>query len=290
MLYEGESGGGNPWEQFGKGAGGGGSEEGRGEGEGKPEPKPEDKIELTRAQYTELTTKLGTAEAKLAKLPDDFAGMSEKIKIVDRMVKAFSGDEGDKTTKAYGAVFDDLMEVSKHAAPGFYNLMKIMRDNPDAVDQLTKSIDMLHAERVININTQAHDRIVKAAKTFGFTAKTPEALAKMVFPFEVSVTQIINSKPELKRAFLQGNVSVVDDIFKELADPYVQERRARNADRLQTRTFPKAPPRGSAEPGATGNANKENARPNYRDPKQRAEFHKGAVNRWLDKVSNREEE
>jgi hypothetical protein len=167
--------------------------------------------------------------------------------------------------------------------------MQILEENPDAVDQLSRSVDSLHADRVVGLNAQAHKTVMEAAKNVGLRAGNDEALAKMVFPFETSITAIINSNKDLKQAFLQGNVSVVEDIFKQLYEPYKQENLRRKKERMDALKFPKAPPRGSAEPGATGD-DKGDKRPDIRTPKGRAEFHKGAVNRWLSKMRGGDEE
>src|SRR2546427_8772672 len=93
----------NPWAEFGKPA------DGAPAGEPKPGEKPadvkpgEETVQLTKAQYDQITGSLKAAQDKIAKLPDNFEGMSDKIKIVDRLVKALGGEEVDKNKQAYSA-------------------------------------------------------------------------------------------------------------------------------------------------------------------------------------------
>src|SRR5258708_2013392 len=178
---------GNPWEQFGKPNAGDGTQGDQGD------KKAPETVAVPAAEYAQLKTDLKTAQEKIAKIPDDFEGMSRKIGIVDKLVKALTGEGDSKDASAYKAVFADLKEVARHAAPGFYKVMQILEENPDAVDQLGRSVDSLHADRIVGLNAQAHRTVMDAAKAVGLRAASDDALAKMVFPFETSITAIINS-------------------------------------------------------------------------------------------------
>lgn len=263
----------NPWAQFGLNADGTPLV-------AKPVEKPPEPDTVSRADFAALSTKLEAAEAKIAGM----TGLEQKASVVDKLVKALSGDGEDVTRKQYRAVMTDLKEVVRHENPGLYKAIMALETNPDLIDQFGRSVDTLHQGRVEGLNTTAHSRLMEQAGTV-FGKGIPQAsLEKMIYPYEVAVTNMINKNPELQRQFVSGKVDVVDGIFKELVSPFVAQRLAEKQKRMVASGGPKSPPHGAAEPGATSGAN-EPAKPNLRDPKQRAAFHKAAVGRFLDRAS-----
>jgi hypothetical protein len=240
------------------------------------------------AQLGDVSAKLAAAEARLSKLPENFEGMGEKFKVIDRVMKAFAGDGDVENVKQYEEVWRDIKGVAKRVAPGFAKAMQILEDDPNAIDKLTQGLDGMAIQRVVGLNEQAHSVVMDAAKQAGLVAGMSAGdIAEFVFPFEHSITAIINSNPQARQAFLSGNTQVVRDIFARLAKPHVAKRLREKAARLPG-GFPKAPPRGGAQPGATGDA-RSPAGPNIHTPQGKAAFHKAAVTKWLDKAAARDE-
>lgn len=250
------------------------------------DPKPADApAGVTPEAFAAMSTKLEAAEKRIASID----GLEKKAAVVDRLIKAISGDsDASVADKGYRDVMKDLEDVARSTNPGFYKALMALKNNPDLIDQMGGSMDTLHKERVSGLNTQAHTRVIEAAK-LAFGKNIPSAeLTKMAYPYEAAITQMINANPELQKQFLSGNVTVVDDLFKEMVKPFVSQRLAEKQRRMAPSAAPKAPPRGAAEPGATGGAN-EPTKLNLRDPKQRAAFHKEAAGRFFSRARGDEE-
>lgn len=268
----------NPWAEYGLNPDGTPIEAPKREsGEGRP----------AGDETAALKAKLSALEAQIAKLPDSFAGMNKKLDLIDRVAKAVMGEQGGADDGLQRQVWSDLKEVAKRAAPEAYKLFDLLEKQPGALDQLTNQVSSLQASHVIGLNEKAHDRVVELAKKAGFKGGTTDELNEMVFPFEQSMTMMINSNPELRRAFLSGNMNVVDDIFNRMIKPHVAQRLREKQARMKT-TVPSAVPRGAGQPSGQGEERK--ASRDLTNPKGRADFHKNAVARWLDKVATRNEE
>jgi hypothetical protein len=267
----------NPWAEFGLNP------------DGTPIPQQTaPKPDPAAVENAQLKAKVVELEQKIAKLPDNFDGMSKRLDLVDRLVKAFAGDSGQQQdSAAYQQVWGDLKEVTRRVAPEAHKLLDLLEKNPGALDSLASKVSNLEASHVISLNEKAHDRVLDLAKKAGFKAGTTADLNEMVFPFEQSMTMMINSNPELRRAFLSGNLQVVDQIFSRMIKPHVAQRLRDKQSRMQS-PVTKATPRGGA--AAAGATEETQPRRDLSTPKGKADFHKQAVGRWLDKISSRSEE
>lgn len=247
--------------------------------------KPEDKKADTDATATEIATlksKLADAEAKLGKQSDDFAGLSKKLEIVDRLTKALGGDASDPTDPKTKEVWDDLKAVAKKTAPGVAKLLDMLEKDPDALDRITGGVDALAGSRLQELNIQAHDRVLAKAKQV-FKGYTPQELEEAVYPYEQTMTAMINADPKIQRQFVSGNLKVVDEMFDRLYKPHVSARlREKQAKTTPNPNAVKAPPKGSGAPGA---GDGDDQKPKARDfsPAGKQAFLKGAVSRWMDK-------
>jgi hypothetical protein len=245
-------------------------------------PNPNAALEATVAQ---LSTKLEAAEKRIAGLPEGFEGATEKLKVVDRIMKAFAGDEQPQNKEQYGAIFQDLKRVAQHAAPGLYKALVLLEANPNAIEQLSQGLDGMALNTLVSLNTQAHSTVIDAAKKAGLTAgMTAAEVGDYVFPYETAITQMIDANKQLKQAFMSGNMKVVEDAFMHLVKPSIAKRMRDKAERANKGVagFPKAPPRGGAQPGATSEAA---PKVNFKDPRARMAFHRSAVNAWADRNS-----
>jgi hypothetical protein len=246
------------------------------------------KTDPAAAENAQLKAKVVELEQKLSKLPDNFEGMSKRLDLVDRLVKAFSGESGQQQDSAnYQQVWGDLKEVTRRVAPEAHKLLDLLEKNPGALDNLASKVSNLEASHVIALNEKAHDRVLDLAKKAGFKAGTSADLNEMVFPFEQSMTMMINSNPDLRRAFLSGNLQVIDQIFNRMIKPHVAQRLRDKQSRMQSAPVRPTPRGGAAAAGATEDAQ---PRRDLSTPKGKADFHKQAVGRWLDKISSRSEE
>ena len=230
-----------------------------------------------------LQAKLATIEAALAKLPEGFEALSKKVSMVDKLVAAIRGDEPEAPAN-FREVWSDLKKVANTQAPGVAKLLAMLEEDPQYLERLEGANQALMASHVIGINQKAHERVLDLAKKAGFKAGTDEEFNEMVFPFEQSMTMMINANPEMRRAFLSGNVQVVDDVFNRMIKPHVAQRLRAKQDRLAPLATPKAPPKGAGSPGV---GNEETTKRNLATPQGRANFHQQAVARWINKVSSK---
>lgn len=236
------------------------------------------------AENAELRAKVAELEGKLSKLPEGFDGLTKKMELVDRLVGALKGDEGDANAPKFKEIYQDLKQVAKGGGnPAFAQLLNLLESDPEWLNKVQSQQGALMANHIVGLNERAHGRVLELARKAGFKGGNEEDLNEMVFPFEQSMTMMINANPELRKAFLSGNVGVVDQIFNRLIKPHVSQR-LREKQARTAKTFPTAPPKGGAAPGTTSEETKP-AR-NLSTPKGRADFHKNAVGRWLDKVSS----
>lgn len=279
----------NPWAQYGlnpdgtpldAGDGGEGGEGKPKEGEGgeggegkKPPTDPRD------TKIADLETKLNAANEKLSKLPSDFEGMGKKFEIIDKLMKAFAGDD-DPNAKISARVWSDIKQI---APAGVRKAMEILEKDPEALDRLTGSVDSLHVGRLADINVKAHQHVVGLAKkAFPVKGLTNSEVNELVFPFERAMTDIINSNKTLRERFSAGDLGVVEELFTRLAKPHVQGRLKEKQARMdRSSPAPKAPPKGAGGPGAGDD--KSDKKPDLKTPKGRAQFHREAVGRFLAK-------
>jgi hypothetical protein len=236
------------------------------------------------------------AAAEIAGLKETVAKMGEQIKatesvtkqaaIVDKIIKAISG-EGDQTDpKQYKAIFEDLKRISP---PGVRKALEMLENDPQALDRLTGTVENVQIQQLVGVNQLAHQRVVELASKAGFKASTDADMNKMVFPFERAITEVINANPKLKEAFVNGNVEIIDEVFNSLVSPHIAQRLREKKSRQERSAVTKTPPFGKAQPQATSDSKTEN-KPDIRTPKGRAEFHKAASARFFDKIASRDEE
>lgn len=265
----------NPWAAYGLNADG--------------TPIEEKKSESPDSGKGTLEEKVARLEAQLAKLPEGFEALSKKVSLVDKLVGALKGDDAQpKGNQEMAEVWRDLKKVAADRAPGVERLLSMLEADPNYLDRIDKASQASIAQHVIGVNEKAHGRVLELAKKAGFKGSSEGELAEMVFPFEQSMTVMINANPELRQQYLSGNVTVVDDIFNRLIKPHVGQRLREKQARMNTAgKFPVAPPRGGASPGSAGE--QPAPKPNLQTPKGRAEYHKNAVSRWLGKQGGSDE-
>lgn len=235
------------------------------------------------AEKATLQAKVATIEAALAKLPEGFEALSKKVAMVDKLVAAIRGDEPEAPAN-FKEVWGDLKKVASTQAPGVAKLLELLESDPKYLDRLEGANQALMATHVIGINQKAHERVLGLAKKAGFRAESEGELNEMVFPFEQSMTMMINASPEMRQAFLSGNIQVVDDVFNRMLKPHVSQRLREKQSRLSPLATPKAPPRGAGSPGV---GNEEPLKRDLRTPQGRADFHQQAVARWISKASSK---
>lgn len=273
----------NPYAQYGLNPDGSPLEEGKVEDKGEEgKEKPTAKPDPRDAKIAALEASLGAANEKLKGL--DTYG--EKFKVVDKLVKALSGDE-DPAAKTYAKVWADLKQI---APPGVRKALELLESDPEALDKLSGSVMGLQQGKLADLNAQAHSHIVGLAKkVFPTKGLTPAEVNEMVFPFERAITDIINNNKQIRERFVSGDVAVVEELFNRLAKSHISGRLKEKASRLQPSTTPKAPPKASGGPGA-GKEDEGPKKPDLKTPKGRAEFHKNAVARFFNKRAAAQEE
>jgi hypothetical protein len=260
----------NPWAVYGLNA------------DGTPIAQPETKPDAN-AETATLQAKIADLEAKLAKIPEGFEGLSKKIALVDRVVAALKGDAPQQDPKTR-EIWTDLKDVARQSAPGVAKLLDVLEQDPQYFEKLGSANQALMAQHVIGLNEKAHTRVLELASKAGFKGADAGETEKMVFPFEQSITMVINANPEMRQAFLSGNIGVVDEVFNEMIKPHVSQRLREKSARLAKSTVPGAVPRGAAQPGQ-GVGEGQPAKRDISTPQGRADFHRQAVGRWLDKAS-----
>lgn len=233
------------------------------------------------AEKATLAAKVAELEAKIARLPEGFDALSKKVALVDKLVGALKGEDAQPESGKLQEIWSDLKKVAGSNAPGVEKLLNLLESDPNYLERLESANAALMSQHVIGVNEKAHTRVLELAKKAGFKGGSDAELTEMVFPFEQSMTMMINANPELRRAFLSGNVGVIDDIFNRLIKPHVAQRLKEKAAKANAAfSTPKAPPRGNAAPAST---TEEAKKPNLRTPQGRASFHQQAVAKWLDK-------
>lgn len=239
------------------------------------------------AEKQSLEAKVAALEAQLARLPEGFEALSKKVALVDRLVGALKGEEtAAPEAGKFQEIWSDLKKVAGSQAPGVQKLLTLLEADPNYLERLESANAALMSQHIIGVNERAHNRVIDLAKKAGFKGTAEGDLAEMVFPFEQSMTMMINANPELRRAFLSGDVTVVDDIFNRLIRPHVAQRLQAKKAKVDTALgAPKATPRGAAQPASQG---EETPKRDFKTPKGRADFHKQAVARWLGKASGDE--
>ena len=242
------------------------------------------------SEKTALEQKVAQLEAQLAKIPEGFEALTKKVGLVDKLVNALKGEDAQPADKGnFKEIWSDLKNVAGSQAPGVAKLLTLLESDPTFLDRFTASQNALMASHIVGINAQAHDRVVELAKKAGFKAANEQELSEMVFPFEQSMTMMINANPEIRRAFLNGNIDVVDDIFNRMIKPHVAQRlREKQSRSAAVKNDPIAPPKGGSAAASVGED--KAVKPNLRTAKGRAEFHQNAVARWIDKQSSKGDE
>lgn len=251
-----------------------------------PEKKPEGPVPPDGAT---LEAKVARLEAQLARLPEGFEALSKKVQLVDKLVGALRGDDAQPAgNQQVQEVWKDLKKVAGQTAPGVERLLNLLEADPQYLDRLQAANQAMVAQHVIGVNEKAHTRVLELAKKAGFKGASDTDLAEMVYPFEQSMTVMINANPELRQAYLSGNVAVVDDIFNRLIKPHVSQRLREKQSRVNAvKNAPISTPRGGGQSGSTGE--EQAKKPDLSSPKGRMTFHKNAVDRWLGKQAGGEE-
>lgn len=256
----------NPWAEYGL----------------KPDGTPLETKDVVspESEKATLEAKVAKLEAQLAKLPEGFEALSKKVGLVDKLVNALRGDDAQpQSNQEVEAVWNDLKRVAKTQAPGVEKLLTLLEADPQYLERLQAANQAMVAQHVIGVNEKAHQRVLELAKKAGFKGSSEGDLSEMVFPFEQSMTVMINANPELRQAYLSGNVAVVDDIFNRLIKPHVSQRLREKTARINSVTkTPISTPRGG---GAAGTTEDPKPKLDLRSPKGKAEFHRRAVDKWL---------
>lgn len=241
------------------------------------------------AEKAQLTAKVAELEAKLEKLPESFAGLSKKVEMVDRLFNALRGEDSGTTPQdqqKFGDIWRDLKQVASTQAPGVAKLLTLLETDPQYLERLQGANQALMASHIVGLNERAHIKVLELAKKAGFKGSTEADLEEMVYPFEQTLTQMIDANPEMRRAFLSGHVGVVEDVFHRLIKPHVAQRLRDKQARVSPSGFPKAPPRGASQPGA---GSEEKPKRDLSTPQGRANFHQGAVDRWLGRQASKDD-
>lgn len=241
------------------------------------------------AKPDQMATKVAQLEAKLATAEKALSGttdLNKKMEVIDRVIKAIGGGGEETSKKEYMDIFNDLKRISP---PGVRRALEILESNPNALEQLTGSITSLHTDRLVSLNTRAHERVVELAKKAGFRGKDSAEMNKMVYPYERAITEAINANPRLKDAFVSGNTDIVEEVFNDLVSPHVAQRLRDKQRRLGTVPLTKTPPFGKAASSATEESKGE-SKPNIHTPKGKADFHKQASARFFAKMESRRDE
>jgi hypothetical protein len=244
--------------------------------------KEEPKADPMATKVAQLESKLASAEKALSGTTD----LNRKMEVIDRVIKAIGGGTEDPTKKEYMDIFNDLKRISP---PGVRRALEILESNPNALEQLTGSITSLHADRLVTLNTKAHEKVVSLAKAAGFRGKDSAEMNKMVYPYERAITEAINANPKLKDAFVSGNTDIVEEVFNDLVAPHVGQRLREKQKRMNVTPLTKTPPFGKATPNSTEES-KGDYKPNIHTPKGKADFHKQASARFFDKMEARRNE
>jgi hypothetical protein len=252
--------------------------------DGTPLVKEETKPDPLAAENAALKTKVAGMEAKLAALPADFEGMNKKFEVVDRLVKALAGDGADPSAAKYKEAWAEIKEIARHAAPQVFKNLDRWEKDPSYYDRLEGTANALAGARLADLNTSAHGEVVGLAKSIWRNASAAD-LNEIVLPFEQTMTAMINSNETLQRRFASGDMTVVKEMFERLVKPHVASRLKEKAARLSSNIGPKAPPRGG---GAASAADGTGTKPNIHTPQGKADFHKQAVARFMDRSSQAE--
>jgi hypothetical protein len=253
--------------------------------DGTPLVKEQPKVDPIAAENAALRGQVAGLEAKLSKISTDFEGNNKKFEVVDRLVKALAGEGADPSAAKYKEAWGEIKAIAKHAAPQVFKNLERWEADPSYYDRLEGTANALAGARLADLNTSAHGEVVGLAKSIWRNASAAD-LNEIVLPFEQTMTAMINSNETLQRRFASGDMTVVREMFERLVKPHVASRLKEKAARLSTNIGPKAPPRGG---GAASAADAEpGAKPDIRTPAGKAEFHKQAVARFMDRSSQAE--
>lgn len=251
--------------------------------DGTPLTRPATQVQPGDPEKAQLTAKVADLEAKLASIPETFAGLTKKVEAFDRLINAIRGDDAGNTPQdqqKFGDIWRDLKQVAHTQAPGVAKLLNLLETDPQYLERLQGANQALMAQHVVGLNERAHIKVLELAKKAGFKGTTESDLEEMVYPFEQTLTQMIDANPEMRRAFLSGHVGVIEDVFHRLIKPHVAQRLRDKQNRLSPSGLPKAPPRGAGQPGSEGDGRPKR---DLSSPQGRANFHREAVDRWMSK-------
>lgn len=237
------------------------------------------------AENAALKAKVGGLEERFAKLPSDFEGMGKKFELVDRLVKAIAGDGENPKQAEYKKAWGELMDIAKIASPAVFKQLSRWESDPDSVERLERGANALAGARLADLNNSAHTTVVNLAKAV-WKGENASTLNEIVMPFERTMTDMINASPEIQRRFAAGDMTVVEEMFQRLVKPHLSNRLRNKQNMLSDRGGPKPPPRGGARPGSDGGDGERDPKARrelLRTPAGRAQFHKEAVGRFLDR-------
>lgn len=247
--------------------------------DGTPIPKETPAVDPIAAENAALKTKVADLEAKFAKLPTDFEGMTKKFEAVDRMVKAFAGQGDDPSNAKYKQAWSEIKEIARIAAPQVYKNLERWERDPSYYDRLEGTANALAGARLADLNSGAHAEVVGLAKSIWKNASASD-LNEIVLPFEQTMTAMINANETLQRRFASGDMTIVKEMFERLVKPHVASRLKEKAARLSSNLGPRTPPRGGAGAGA---AVETPAKPDIHTPAGKMAFHRQAVARFMDR-------
>lgn len=242
------------------------------------------------AERASLEQKVQELEAKLAKLPEGFEALSKKVSLVDKLVAALkdeapNGAPADRERSS--EIWSDLKNIAGHQAPAFQKLITLLEADPTFLDRMQAAQGALMSQHIVSTNQKAHDRVIELAKKAGFKGTGDAEMSEMVFPFEQAMTVTINANPELRRAYLSGNIGVVDEVFNRMIKPHVAQRLREKQAKTKSAFGITSPPRGASS--APAPTSETPAKPDLRTPKGKMAFHQKAVERWIGKSASGDE-
>lgn len=247
--------------------------------DGTPIAQEVKKVDPLAVENAALRQKVEGLEAKVAKFPSDFEGMTKKFEAVDRMVKAFAGEGENPESAKYKQAWGEIKEIARVAAPQVFKNLERWEKDPSYYDRLEGTANALAGARLSDLNTTAHGTVVDIAKGV-FKGASAQELNEIVLPFEQTMTAMINANQDLQRRFASGDMTIVKEMFERLVKPHVSTRLREKQSRLSANIGPKAPPRSGGPAAAAETPSK----PDLRTPQGKAAFHKAAVGRFLDRA------
>lgn len=268
--------------------------------QGNPVAKPDAAKPTPEAQAVAAAAKVTELESQIKVLNEERATTGEKLKLLDRLSRAITGEAAPSPTAAADQkLWAEFRDVLKTSSPAFYKLVQAIEKDPDVLEKMQRAQEQSFTLTASQVNGMAHDTVMSEAKGF-FKGMTDAELETAVLPFEKAISDMINANPQYKARFYSGEAAKVSkELFLQLLKPHASARlRAKQRPKSD---LPGAPPKGSG--GGSESMEDSRQKPlvkqtddkgkrsfDIRSPQGRAAFHKAAINRALDKASARDDE